>query len=104
MIVTESTVGILIEPLSWDLMATKAAKSRAGVSLDRVAAHSEVEIVGLPNDSEQVRTLGQLGIREEERGHVRSAAPMGGPILLEIGGSAVAIARGVAKKIKVRVV
>ena len=97
-------MGILIEPLSWDLMATKAAKSRAGIPLDRVAAHTEIEIVSLPNDSEQVRTLGQLGIREDEHGRVRSTAPLGGPILLEIGGSAVAIARGVAKKIKVRVV
>ena len=97
-------MGILIEPLSWDLMATKAAKSRGGISLDRVSAQSEIEIVALPNDSEQVRTLGQLGIREDERGRVRSTAPLGGPILLEIGGSAVAIARGVAKKIKVRVI
>ena len=48
--------------------------------------------------------LEQLGIREHAPGHVRSTAPMGGPILLEIGGSAVAIARGVAKKIRVRIV
>ena len=95
-------MGLLIEPLSWDLMATKAAARKPGTSLDRVPAHSEIQIVALPNDSDQVRTLGQLGIREEERGHVRSAAPMGGPILLEIGGSAVAIARGVAKRIRVR--
>ena len=97
-------MGILIEPLNWDLMATKAASRKAGISLDRIPAQSEIEIVALPNDSDQVRTLGQLGIREDERGRVRSTAPLGGPILLEIGGSAVAIARGVAKKIKVRVI
>jgi ferrous iron transport protein A len=95
-------VGILIEPLNWDLMATKAASRKAGISLDRAAARSEIEIVSVPEDSD--RMLSQLGIREQERGRVRSAAPLGGPILLEIGGSAVAIARGVAKKIKVRVV
>jgi ferrous iron transport protein A len=97
-------VGILIEPLSWDLMAVKAASRKAGTSLDRVPAHSEIEILSLPNDAGQVRSLEQLGVREEALGRVRSTAPLGGPILLEIGGSAVAIARGVAKKIRVRVV
>lgn len=85
-------------------MALKAGIRKAGTSLDRVSPHTEVEILSLPNDSGQMRSLEQLGVREEERGVVRSAAPMGGPILLEIGGSAVAIARGVAKKIRVRVV
>lgn len=97
-------MGILIEPVCWDAMALKAGIRKAGTSLDRVSPHTEVEILSLPNDSGQMRSLEQLGVREEERGVVRSAAPMGGPILLEIGGSAVAIARGVAKKIRVRVV
>ena len=95
-------MGILIEPVSWDLMATKVAARKPGVSLDRVANDTAIEIVALPNDIEQVRMLEQLGIREHERGHVRAIAPLGGPILLEIGGSAVAIARGVAKRIRVR--
>lgn len=99
---TENTVGILIEPLSWNLMAVKAATRKAGTSLDRIPAGKELEVVALPNDAAQVRMLEQLGIREDERGRVRSAAPLGGPILLEIGGSAVAIARAVAKKIRVR--
>lgn len=97
-------MGILIEPLSWNLMATKAATRQLGTSLDRVAPHSEVEILSLPDDAGQMRSLEQLGVREGARGRVRSAAPLGGPILLEIGGSAVAIARGVAKKIRVRVI
>ncbi len=85
-------------------MAVKGGSHKGAISLDRVAPHSEVEIVSLPNDAGQMRILEQLGVREDERGRVRSAAPLGGPILLEISGSAVAIARGVAKKIKVRVV
>jgi Fe2+ transport system protein FeoA len=97
-------VEILIEPLSWNLMAVKAAARKVGIPLDHVALHSDVEILVLPNDAEQARSLEQLGIREAARGRVRSVAPLGGPILLEIGGSAVAIARGVAKKIRVRVV
>lgn len=96
-------MGILIEPVCWDVMAVKGGSHKLGVSLDRVAPYSEVEILSLPNDASQMRTLEQLGVREDERGRVRSAAPMGGPVLLEIGGSAVAIARGVAKKIRVRV-
>lgn len=85
-------------------MAVKAATHKPGTSLDHVPPHSEVEILSLPNDAGQMRMLEQLGIREAARGRVKSAAPLGGPILLEIGGSAVAIARGVAKKIRVRVV
>jgi ferrous iron transport protein A len=95
---------MLIEPVCWNAMAMKAATRKPGTSLDHVAPHSEVEILSLPNDAGQMRMLEQLGIREEARGRVKSAAPLGGPILLEIGGSAVAIARGVAKKIRVRVV
>jgi ferrous iron transport protein A len=97
-------VGILIEPLSWNLMSAKVAARKPGTSLDRVPAHTKIQILALPNDADQVRTLGQLGIREKEHGRVRAAAPLGGPILLEIGGSAVAIARGVAKKIRVKLV
>lgn len=82
----------------------KAATRKPGTSLDQVAPPSEVEILSLPNDAGQMRMLEQLGIREAARGRVKSAAPLGGPILLEIGGSAVAIARGVAKKIRVQVV
>lgn len=101
--VTESAVEILIEPLSWELMAVKVAARKQGISLDRVPAQSEIEIMALPHDAGQVRSLEQLGVREDARGRVRSTAPMGGPILLEIAGSAVAIARGVAKKIRVKV-
>ena len=97
-------MGILIEPVCWDVMAVKSGSRMAGTSLDRVTPHSEIEILALPNDAGQMRTLEQLGVRQDGRGVVRSAAPLGGPILLEIGGSAVAIARGVAKKIRVRVV
>jgi Fe2+ transport system protein FeoA len=96
-------VGIMIEAVSWDVMASKAAKHKSGNFLDRTPPHTEIVIVALPKDADQVRMLEQLGIREEAHGHVRSAAPMGGPVLLEIGGSAVAIARGVAKKIRVRI-
>ena len=85
-------------------MTVKAATRKPGVALEHVPPDTEIEIVALPNDAGQVRTLQQLGVREQERGRVRSAAPMGGPILLEIGGSAVAIARGVAKKIRVRLI
>ena len=85
-------------------MAANTVSRKVGVSLDRVSVQSEIQILSLPNDAGQVRMLEQLGIREQALGRIRSTAPLGGPILLEIGGSAVAIARGVAKKIRVRVV
>ncbi len=74
------------------------------VHLDRVRAGAIVEIVELAGDPEQVRSLEQLGIRQSERGRVASKAPLGGPVLLEIGGSSVAVARNGAKQIKVKIV
>ncbi len=97
-------MGIVIEPVCWEMMAAKVAARKPGVSLDGVPKDAEIEVLALPADLEQERMLEQLGIRERERGFVRATAPLGGPVLLEIGGSAVAIARGVAKKIRVRVV
>jgi ferrous iron transport protein A len=48
------------------------------------------------------RQLAQLGIRTGKIVKVRRLAPMGGPILVESGGTTVAVGRGMARKVTVR--
>jgi ferrous iron transport protein A len=48
------------------------------------------------------RQLTQLGIRAGTTLRVRRSAPMGGPVLVESGGSMVAIGRGMARKVSVQ--
>lgn len=49
------------------------------------------------------RQLAQLGIRAGTRLIVRRSAPMGGPVLVDSGGSLVAIGRGMARKVSVQI-
>lgn len=49
------------------------------------------------------RQLAQLGIRAGTRLTVRRSAPMGGPVLVDSGGSMVAIGRGMARKVSVQI-
>ncbi len=95
------TLDILREPLLWDGM-DKGQKRRSGQALDRARVGGQVEILELQGEEEQIRSLEQLGVREGAQGRVSAKAPLGGPVLLEIGGSSVAIARNIAKKIRVK--
>jgi Fe2+ transport system protein FeoA len=74
------------------------------ISLDR-APHSEwVEVLDLPRGRRASRSLAQVGINVNEKLRVVSAAPWGGPVLVDAAGSTVAIGRSLASRIKVRVV
>ena len=46
--------------------------------------------------------LAQLGVRAGSTLRVQRSAPMGGPILVDSGGSMVAIGRGMARKVSVQ--
>lgn len=71
------------------------------ISLDKVEAPSTVQV--LDTDGRGVtRQLAQLGIRAGKTVRVRRLAPMGGPILVESGGTTVAVGRGMARKVTVR--
>jgi Fe2+ transport system protein FeoA len=82
-------------------LMTKEPQIEGDVWLDEIKAGSVevVEVVG----SNVGRVLAQLGIREGKVLQVRRLAPLGGPILVECGGSAVAVGRGMARKVRVRV-
>ena len=71
------------------------------ISLDRVDAPGTVQV--LDTDGRGVtRQLAQLGIRAGKIVKVRRLAPMGGPVLVESGGTTVAVGRGMARKVTVR--
>ncbi len=56
----------------------------------------------IPQGQRARRSLEQVGIRIYERVRVLRAAPLGGPVLIEVGGSRVALGRSLARRIKVR--
>jgi Fe2+ transport system protein FeoA len=70
--------------------------------LDCAPRRTYVEVVEVPRGRRAGRVLAQVGILLHERLRVRSAAPMGGPILVDAGGATIAIGRGLASRIRVR--
>ncbi len=73
-------------------------------SLDQ-APHSEwVEVLDVPRGRGASRHLRQLGVCANEMLRVLSTAPLGGPVLVDVGGSTVAIGRSLASRITVRLV
>ena len=49
------------------------------------------------------RQLAQFGVCPGTTLKVRRSAPMGGPVLIDSGGSMVAIGRGMARKVSVQI-
>lgn len=94
----ETAVG---DPITGGRLMAKEAQPEEMVWLDEVKSGGVqvVEVVG----SNVGRVLAQLGIREGKVLQVRRLAPLGGPILVECGGSTVAVGRGMARKVRVRV-
>jgi ferrous iron transport protein A len=74
------------------------------IQLDRAPIDKYMEVVEVPQGRGVARSLAQLGVSVTERLRVRSAAPWGGPVLVEVGGTTVAIGRGLARRIKVRLI
>ena len=79
----------------------KASETR---SLDRAPRHCMVEVVDVEGGANASRQLSHLGIVVGALLQIKRAAPMGGPVLVEIRGSTVAVGRGVARKVFVRMV
>jgi ferrous iron transport protein A len=75
---------------------------RLVTSLDRAPRSEWVEVVELPRGRGASRHLRQVGICVNERLRVLSTAPLGGPVLVEAGGTTVAIGRSLASRITVR--
>lgn len=74
------------------------------ISLDLAPHAAWVEVLDVPRGRRASRSLAQVGINLHEKVRVVSAAPWGGPVLVNAAGSTVAIGRTLASGIKVRVV
>jgi ferrous iron transport protein A len=71
-------------------------------ALDRVPECHWAEVVEVDGGQGANRRLAQLGILVGATVHVLRAAPLGGPVLVEVQGSTVAVGRGLARKVSVR--
>jgi ferrous iron transport protein A len=72
-------------------------------TLDRIRAGQEVKVVQIVAGQSATRQLAQFGISAGTTLKVRRSAPMGGPVLVDCGGSMVAVGRGMARKVSVEI-
>jgi ferrous iron transport protein A len=73
------------------------------LTLDRISAGQEVKVVQIVAGQSATRQLAQFGISAGTTLIVRRSAPMGGPVLVDSGGSMVAIGRVMARKVSVEI-
>jgi ferrous iron transport protein A len=73
------------------------------VPLHALPVASRAEVVQLQGSRQATRRLTQLGIVVGAILQVRRSAPLGGPIMVEVRGSMVALSRRVAHRVLVRV-
>lgn len=71
-------------------------------TLDKIRAGQSAQVTEILAGPGATLQLAQLGIRAGATLSVRRSAPLGGPVLVESGGSLVAIGRGMARKVHVR--
>jgi ferrous iron transport protein A len=88
------------------IVSTQEADAREAETILLAVARraSTVRVVAISGGRGSTSALEQLGIRPGETLSVRRTAPLGGPILVEGRGGRVAIGRGLARKVKVRVI
>ena len=77
----------------------RVPKSRC--PLDSLRSGRSAEVIALPGAKAADTQLAQRGIRPGARLKMQRAAPLGGPVMIEIDGSSVAIARTLARRIVV---
>ena len=73
------------------------------LSLYQAASGQHVEVLQIIAGQTATRQLAQLGIRAGSNLAIQRCAPLGGPILVESAGSTVAIGRGLARKVSVKI-
>lgn len=71
------------------------------LTLDRVRRDMEVRVVGIQGGWGVRQRLNQMGIHPGDRVLVRRSGVMGGPLLIRIHGTEVALGRGMARKVLV---
>jgi ferrous iron transport protein A len=71
-------------------------------TLDMARHPSRLEVVTVSGGRSAVHQLAELGIAVGTQLAVCGSAPWGGPVLVEVGGSTVAVGRGIARKVVVK--
>ena len=71
------------------------------VTLDRVPKDTEVRVAGIQGGWGVRQRLNQLGVHPGDAIRVKRSGAMGGPILIRIHGTEVALGRGMARKVLV---
>lgn len=87
----------------WGRAQAVKGSQPAVVSLDKLSRPGKVEVLEVTGERGASRMLAQLDIRPGVVLIVHRQAPLGGPILVESGGTTAAVGRGLASKVKVRV-
>lgn len=71
------------------------------LSLDRIEKSQEVTVVEIQGGWGARQRLNRMGIHPGDRLLVKRSAIMGGPILVQVHGTDVAVGRGMARKVLV---
>ncbi len=72
------------------------------LTLDQIKNDKEVVVVKIEGGWRIRQRLNQMGIHPNDRILIKRSGAMGGPILIQIHGTDVAIGRGMARKIVVK--
>ncbi len=72
------------------------------LTLDQIKNNKEVTVVEIEGGWRIRQRLNQMGIHPNDRILIKRSGAMGGPILIQIHGTDVAIGRGMARKIVVQ--
>lgn len=86
-----------------DIALSPEALKPPFLRLDHLPKDTRAEIVELPRGLGASRRLADLGIFVGCVVRVERSAPLGGPVLVEVGGSLVALGRQLAGRVVVRI-
>ena len=75
----------------------------AQISLEAAPTDTRVRVVAVEGSRETIGLLAQLQVRPGAVMRVLRSAPLGGPLLVECGGSTVIISRRLAEQVRVEV-
>lgn len=73
------------------------------VSLDSLPKATRAEVVELPLGRGALQRLAELGIFVGSILRIERSAPLGGPVMVNVRGTLVALGRGLAHRVQVRV-
>ncbi len=81
----------------------KSAHFDSSLNLYEAGDHSSLKVLSISGGWDIRRSFNQLGIHAGDHVQILHRAPFGGPLVIENGGSRVAIGKQLAEKIQVQV-